>query len=149
MAFRLLLFGMLLTGIVLGTIACNPGHVLLEARVRNYLRAVNDFDAAKEFLTPLMQEAVDKYGSGAGSSAMPGATPVLQQLGSEALSKVGSGNIEVQGRGKWAQVTIFVPTEYGNEPVPTIWLKIGTTWYLFSGSGGEEAEYGKPPYFAK
>jgi len=148
MTFRLQLFGMLLIGILLGIAACNPGHVLLEARVRDYLRVANDFTAAKEFLTPLMQEAVAGYGSSGDAIAMPGAAPMLQQMGPEALAKVGSGNIEIQGRGKWASVTIFVPTEYGNEPVPTVWLKLGMTWYLFSGSGGEEAKYGKPPYFA-
>ena len=139
---------MLLIGILLGIVACNPGHVLLEARVKSYLRVANDFDAAKEFLTPIMREAVARLGSSGGSMAIPGAAPRLQQLGPEVLSKVGSGNMEVQGHGKWAKVTIFVPTEYGNEPVPTIWLKLGTTWYLYSGSGGEANEYGEPPYFA-
>jgi hypothetical protein len=148
MTFRLLFVGTLLTGILLGAAACNPGHVILEGRVKSYLKVATDFKAAKEFLTPLMKEAVASYGSGGDSTAMPGAAPMLQQLGAEALSKVGSGNIEIQGRGRWARVTIFVPTEHGNEPVPTIWLKLGTTWYLFSGSGGEVNKYGEPPYFA-
>jgi len=149
MVFRLLFLGTLLIGTLLGTIACNPGHVLLEARVKDYLSVASDFNASKEFLTPLMQEAVAKYGTGSGSFAMPGASPKLQQLGAEALAQVGSGNIDIQGRGKWAEVTVYVPTEYGNEPVQMIWLKLGTTWYLFSGSGGEKVEYGDPPYFAK
>ncbi len=148
MTFRLLFVGTLLTGILLGAAACNPSHVVLEGRVKSYLKVATDFNAAKEFLTPLMQEAVGSHGSGGGSITMPGAAPKLQQLGQEALNKVGSGNIEVHGRGKWARVTILVPTEYGNEPVPTIWLKLGTTWYLFSGSGGEVNKYGEPPFFA-
>ena len=147
MSFRLFFVGTLLAEILLCVAACSPSHVVLEGRIKSYLKVATDFDSAKEFLTPLMQEAVTKYGSSAGTAAMPGATPKLQQLGQEALDKVGSGNIEIQGRGKWAQATIFVPTEYGNEPVPTIWLKIGTTWYLYSGSGGEVHEYGEPPYF--
>jgi len=149
MTFRPLFFGTLLIAILLGIAACNPGHVLLEGRVKSYLKVACDFNAAKEFLTPLMQEAVASYGSGGGTAAMPGAAPKLQQLGQEALNKVGSGNIEIQARGRWAQVTISVPTDYGNEPVPTIWLKLGSTWYLYSGSGGEVNKYGEPPYFAK
>ena len=149
MTFRLLFVGTLLTGILLGAAACSPSHVILEGRVKSYLKVATDFNAAKEFLTPLLQEAVVSHGVSGGSMTMPGTAPKLQQLGQEALNKVGSGNIEIQGRGKWAQVTVFVPTEYGNEPVPTVWLKIGTTWYLYSGSGGEVNEYGEPPYFTK
>ncbi len=148
MNFRLPLFGILVLGILLNTTACNSGYAALEGRVLSFLRVANDFSASREYFTPLMRDALSDVGSDVGGLAIPGAVPKITQLGSEVLSKIGPDDIAIRGRGNWARVTISVPTEYGKEPVETIWLRIGSIWYLYSGTSGEKNKYGEPPYFA-
>jgi len=117
----------------------------LEARVLSYVRVANDVNKIRPFLTPFAQEHIPE---GAGQSlAMAGIPTEFLNESSETLEKITSADITLRVKGKWAEVTIRLPSAAGTQDVKTIWLKEGGEWYLFTGSGGEIEKYGKPPIF--
>ena len=127
--------------------SCQPSTGGLAERVVSFVRTAGDLNQSKQYLTPLMQQSLEKVQTEGAGIALPGAAPILQRLTEPDRLAITADNVRVRSRGKWAQARITITSEMGNETVDTIWLNVEGQWYLYSGTGGEQNEYGSPPYF--
>jgi hypothetical protein len=128
---------------------CPPSTATLKTRALEFVHKAYDSAAITQYMTPAFQESAKAIEKPSGDSRLATRSPAskLAALGKDVLSKVTDADITIQARGKWAQVTVGVTLPYGREDIPTTWLFVDGNWYLFVGGGGEEATYGKAPYF--
>ena|GEM_PF-2300468 len=139
-----LLAGMLL----LGTACAGIGEQALKTRGMAYLKVANDLNAAKDFMTPKMQDSLGGTArGGTGTVALPGIPLRLMSASSEQLAGITEADVSAQAMGKWGKVRVTLEGEVGARELDTIWVKVGGEWFLFAGTDGEIEAYGKPPVF--
>jgi len=142
---KLSLLALALIVVALIASSCGGKDFALERRALDFFHKAYDLNNVREFLTPVLQQGIGDVDLN--NFAVPGMPVQVVAAGKENLEKLTAADISTRVKGKWGQVTASVNSPAGILEVTTLWVKVNGTWYLFAGTDGEKAKYGKPAEF--